>query len=165
MYFRKSMYSHISIDGKEYELPGKVVKHFRDVLSVRKLKEIDGHKVAIKIVDTEFNDRKEYQSLLLKSLSKHKYPYILFLDPDNGLQPNNYNEKHILKNEVSELWDCLLPNSVMILYQHMQRRKNWVGLNRTAFAKCLNLRGEQVKVAKSDIAKDVVFYIAEKPNA
>jgi hypothetical protein len=48
---------------------------------------------------------------------------VVFLDPDNGLEPNRYNEKHVRYSEISLILDQISNNSVISVFQHFRRMK------------------------------------------
>ena len=48
---------------------------------------------------------------------------VVFLDPDNGLEPNRYNEKHVRYSEISSILDQISNNSVISVFQHFRRIK------------------------------------------
>ncbi len=49
---------------------------------------------------------------------------VLFLDPDNGFQPERkFNEKHILYDEVEWILQKAPPPSVVTVFQHHRRKK------------------------------------------
>jgi hypothetical protein len=49
---------------------------------------------------------------------------ILFLDPDNGFEPElRFNEKHVLYSEVEEILKRISPASVVTVFQHHRYKK------------------------------------------
>ncbi|MBU0501150.1 MAG: hypothetical protein KJ558_03735 [Gammaproteobacteria bacterium] len=65
------------------------------------------------------NDRNSY----FHGLSNH-CDQIVFLDPDNGLEPEKkYNEKHLRYLEISSMLDQISNDSVISVFQHFRRIK------------------------------------------
>ena len=46
---------------------------------------------------------------------------LVFLDPDNGLEVKNSNQKHVRSQEICRVWNALNPGDYMVLYQHHSR--------------------------------------------
>ncbi len=76
----------------------------------------------VKFYEKDFRDENRIQyfkSIPQDILSKS----LIFVDPDTGLQSKSPNEKHILFWEVSYLYDHMDKDSLLMVYQHSQRKK------------------------------------------
>jgi len=63
-------------------------------------------------------NRKTYFSGL-----SHKEDQLLFLDPDNGFEPEkSFNEKHILYSDLSYILEQISESSVVSVFQHFRRK-------------------------------------------
>lgn len=72
---------------------------------------------------------------------------------------------HILEPELGEVWNVLLQGDVLVFYQHQTNRNGqpWVGPKQSQFEHVLGLPAGEAMVARAEeIARDVVFFYAQK---
>ena len=63
------------------------------------------------------------RNLFCYGISNH-CDQVVFLDPDNGLEPERkYNKKHVRYSEISAMLDQISRNSVISVFQHFRRIK------------------------------------------
>jgi hypothetical protein len=157
-YLRKTEWGRLEIDGKECELPGAVIHHFRNVRNVAGLTDDP----VIQVIDSPFSDHDAYlQEILSAVRASHGGSRLIFLDPDTGLEPSRPNLNHVLSSEIKSIWDALRRDDVLVCYQHQTNRNGqpWIDSKRAQFAEALAVDFEAVKVASGNrIAPDVVFF-------
>lgn len=163
LYYTKSNYAVLEIDGNKIELNSAVLKHFRDVFSVSKIK----CNSRIEVVEDLFRDRDAYHQNVIKRIQlRTELPGIVFLDPDTGLEPSGgATPKHVRVAEVAKIWDALTAGDVLVLYQHQIREAEWIQSKKGQFEKALgNGRGKSKMGQAKGIAKNVVLFFAEKDS-
>jgi hypothetical protein len=100
----------------------KKLRAQRDISIIESLPSETGasYKVNLHKPETDIKkNRKEYYSELTNNIDQ-----IVFLDPDNGFEPEKrYNEKHVRYSELSEILGQLSENSVISVFQHFRRIK------------------------------------------
>ncbi|VVB87748.1 Uncharacterised protein [uncultured archaeon] len=97
-----------------------------------------------------FNKIKEKSQFFSRSL--------IFLDPDNGLEIKNYNKKHLLYNEVEDLYTKMDAWSILMIYQQFPREPH-IGY-RCRRAKELEIRTKNSPLQISD--NEIVFFFLTK---
>ncbi|MHC1791135.1 hypothetical protein [Solidesulfovibrio sp.] len=162
-YLRDSVFGNITIDNRKFDVRAEVVSHFRDVLKVKLLTE----NPSIEILADQFNNRLTYKSLILDFIQKNsdKKDYILFLDPDTGLEPANHPSLcHVLDNELREIWNKVPGGCVVACYQHKTNRNAnpWIVGKQRQFAEAIGVNVGAVKIASGAIANDVAIFYAHK---
>jgi len=65
--------------------------------------------------DSQITNRKTYISGL-----SHKEEQLLFLDPDNGFEPEKSSEKHVLYSDISCILEQISERSVVSVFQHFR---------------------------------------------
>jgi len=65
--------------------------------------------------------RKQYFKKAIKLI---KPDSIVLLDPDNGLEVKNSNEKHVLFSEINSIIQRMDDSSVLMIYQHFSRENH-----------------------------------------
>lgn len=73
--------------------------------------------------DDYFNHTKrdDYFKQAIKDLSNNS---LILVDPDNGMEVDRSNEKHILFSELLALYGSMADNSILMIYQHFPRIKH-----------------------------------------
>jgi hypothetical protein len=91
---------------------------------------------------------------------------IVFLDPDTGIEGSRPSLSHVRLSEAQRVFSWLTPSDWLVLYQHQQRYRGWVARNRQRFQQTLHAQTPpKIKTFSSNLAKDVVFFAAEKPSS
>jgi len=161
-YYRQSEWCALEIDGQPHPLPEAVLKHFRAIGNIGKLK----GKCRIRVVGTPFNDRRKYGEVVRRAIiALRGSRSIVFLDPDTGLAPRNPDLKHVLDSELSAVWKDMHPGDVLVFYQHQTNRNGepWIDPERQQFEAALGLPAGASKLAHApDLARDVVFFFCQK---
>lgn len=160
-YFRESEWGKVKIDGDYFEIPKEVLSHFRDIKKIVGL----SSEIKISLIDYPFKNRKKYLDVLLSATKGIKEDYILFLDPDTGLETGKPKMEHVLEKELSLIWKDLNEGSILVFYQHQFRNRKWKELRQEQFARCLHPKPDKVLVGSAHNftkAKDVVFFIAKR---
>lgn len=86
---------------------------------------------------------------------------ILFLDPDTGLEPQTAGLEHVLRSEVTYLWNSLAECDWLVLYQHAAHTRTWREARFDDFCRCCpGCRSESFTAPK--IANDVILYAARR---
>jgi hypothetical protein len=83
---------------------------------------------------------------------------LIFIDPDNGLEGESPNSKHLLLSEVKMVCDRMDRDSILMIYQHFPRVKHGEFLRR----KCMQLE-ECTESGPAVITdKEIVFFLLTK---
>jgi len=161
-YYRPSEWRDLEIDGQRYPFPDAVVKHFRTIRDIRRLKA----RCRIQVVPTPFRNRTQYAAAVRRAIAaKRSGRSIVFLDPDTGLAPRNPGPEHVLGAELAAIWAQMSPGDVLVFYQHQTNRSGrpWVEEKRQQFAEALGLPPEAAGLVRApEIARDVAFFFCEK---
>ncbi|MGD0481986.1 MAG: hypothetical protein ABSA42_17585 [Terracidiphilus sp.] len=174
VYYDATKWEKISIDTESAQISDEVIRHFRDVDSIRGLK----CGVAIELLKDRFahKERGDYLRYITSAIHKRKeHPGVVFLDPDTGLEPQGQGPgpkhvckagpKHVCELEVAIIWAALSAGDLLVLYQHQDNRagNEWKDRKRRQFAEALGARESEVKMAfAEDVASDVAFYFVKK---
>ena len=166
-YYSESTYRQIKIDNQSYELPQELKDVFKNPTTLTKITTFDNWEIKIQPVFDRFNnkDRLGYHNKIIAIIERANQPYILFLDPDTGIQPKKPDGRHITNNEIETLWDKISTGSVMIIYQHRPQRakgKEWIITKKEQLAGILGLDRKHISIGESEIAKDVILFIVKK---
>ena len=84
-YYRKGKLPELRFDNQQIPLPEEVKRCFRDIKEIRRLGKAAGLK--IKVITKEFGNRKDYHDYICRCIDAIGERKIIFLDPDNGLEP------------------------------------------------------------------------------
>lgn len=167
LFYRPTEWKKIEIDGRPFEIPNGVIRHFRDVRSIRTL----DSGIPIDTLTEPFNDRDVYLRQILEVIhAREEQPGIVFLDPDTGLEPkiSKYDHSHVSKEELREVWAALRPGDLLVFYQHEDNKRNeeWKNRKKLQFAAALagcGVTDASVKIAHApEISRDVVFYFVQR---
>jgi hypothetical protein len=162
-YLRPSTFGMIDVAGQQWELPGEVLAHFRNIRNVTALRT----EIPISVFDRMFDDRATYRKAATEYLAKFGSELrLVFLDPDIGLEPVRKPDlRHVLNGEAHEIWSQLKTSEVFAFYQHLTNRtgRPWIEEKRAQLEKAIGLGKGAVLVGQSpSIANDVVIYFAIK---
>jgi len=164
-YYRPSAWEGLEIDGQPYRIPVAVVKHFRDIGNIGKLKA----PCRIEVIETPFTNRDQYAHVVRQAIGRRgRGASIVFLDPDTGLAPRKPGVEHVLESELAAVWECLRGRDVLVLYQHKTNRNGrpWVEPKRQQFEAALGLpRGSSGLAHAPRLARDVAFLFASKETS
>ena len=92
-------------------------REIKNIINYFEETEIDFELITDFITNT---NRKTYFQQLVNKIKNNS---LNFFDPDNGLEVNNYNEKHILFDEIEIVLDKMDDASTIMIYQHFPRVK------------------------------------------
>jgi len=88
---------------------------------------------------------------------------IVFLDPDTGIAPTRHGPEHVRSEELRAVFSQLKSLDWLVLYQHRQRRRDWVEHNHKEFAKAIDVPQQKVGTFSAfKLASDVVLLAAQK---
>lgn len=98
------------------------LKKQRNIQLIQKLPSATGSKYIVELHKEEAylttRNRKDYLSDFFAETRQ-----VLFLDPDNGFEPErSNNEKHVLYSDVEAILKQLSPEAVISVFQHFRRR-------------------------------------------
>ena len=95
----------------------------RDLSIIRFLPSETGASYHVNLHKPEIHMTKNNRKLFCSEISNHT-DQVVFLDPDNGLEPEKrFNEKHVRYSEISAILDQISMNSVISVFQHFRRIK------------------------------------------
>jgi hypothetical protein len=162
LYQRPSTWERLEIDGEQVQLPAAVVQHFRNATSVSAMQ----CSARVDVVSETFGDRSDYLQIVIQRIRlRAQLPGIVFLDPDTGLEPRFARPEHVLDSELSEIWEALRSDDIMVFYQHQTNRggTSWIEPKKAQFERALGVREGSSKVARAPgIAPDVAFFYIQK---
>ena len=159
-YYRNSEWPKLSFNGEKVDLPVPVTKHFRDIEDIKRL--ANGVGLNIDVIKAEYKNRLDYHRDVCDRIKTVWERKVVFLDPDTGLAPDTYDERHVTGDELKMIWDSLSNRDYLVFFQHSFRDKDWIGKHRSEMTDALGLDVDRIKSWSSDIAKDVVFFFVEK---
>lgn len=85
---------------------------------------------------------------------------LVFLDPDNGLEIKGTNHQHVLYSEISNLYNRMNQNSIIMVYQHFPRENHARYLKRRS-EELLGFTGENpAYISDNEI---IFFYLTKSP--
>lgn len=162
LYYRATEWAPLEINGENVKLPKAVVQHFRRVGAISTIQA----SVPVEVVLDTFTDRVEYHDVVINRLrSRERFPGIVFLDPDTGLEPGAAGLEHVLEAELAKLWHELQYGDVLVFYQHQTNRNGapWIEKKKGQFERALGVPTGDAKIARAEkIARDVVFFYVQK---
>jgi hypothetical protein len=150
-------------DGKGIPFPTVVQRHFRDLEHIKNLAERAG--LAIEVFKELFDGNRQsyFRELATAMGNLRNERLVVLLDPDTGIAPASHGPEHVLSEELQTVFSKLKPGDWFVLYQHRQRRRDWVEHNCKKFAQCLELPVQKVETFCSpELASDVVLFAARK---
>jgi hypothetical protein len=154
---------------------GKAGSQNRDLISqMERLQEIDDDLEYFQMVGAYFKK----ENILLDILQSHPFSHekraryfdsivshlpkktLIFLDPDIGLEETRPTKKHLLFDEVKEIFEQMDPKSVLMIYQHFPREKHEGYILRRC-TELQNLTGTlPVTIADNEI---IFFFLVKNP--
>jgi hypothetical protein len=162
-FYRQSEFANIIIDGQEYDIPQEVLGHFRNLRTIGNI----NSKICVNVFYDLFEHRGSYLKAVKDFLSLFlKERCVVFLDPDNGLEPQHPSLKHVLESEAKAIWEATKSGDVYVFYQHQNNRAGqpWMEPKRGQLERALGLPEQSIKIAHGpQIAHDVVFFYMQKP--
>ena len=83
---------------------------------------------------------------------------LIFLDPDVGLEESKPSKKHLLFDEVKNIYDTMDTKSVLMIYQHFPRENHEGYIHR----RCIDLQNLTGSSAISITDNEIVFFFIVK---
>jgi len=152
----------LSVDGMEVDIPGAVWEHFRNVHAIQRLTERTG--IAIQVLDDLYcQPRNAYYTRIARRIAEpREHPWVVFLDPDTGIEPGNASLNHVLEAEVDQVFEAMLLGDMLVFYQHARHTSTWQDDTKAQFARAIKRAdGIQVYTGPS-LAGDVAFFTVMK---
>lgn len=163
-YWRPEVMEHKSIIGNQSAaIDDGVWSFFRDIRHAERLGQHCN--VAIKIFREQYGHPASARNMYAQGLSQYldacERPFLLFLDPDTGLEPAKCNITHTSKSEVERSWQDLHSGDWLVFYQHARRELDWAdSVSRQLSKVCGGTHFEQAR--SETIGKEVAFLFAKK---
>lgn len=153
-------------DEHETSFPNVVIQHFRNVEQIKHLCSDSGFTITV-FKEALDGSRESYVKKILETLEGlHDQRLIAFLDPDTGLAPSRAGPEHVRPDELLAIYSHLKSQDWLVLYQHRQRRRDWIEYNRRKFVQALDLPRQSVKTFSSlKLASDVVLFAAQSRHS
>ena len=162
---------HLTVDGTSEHLPVEVIRHFRDIDHIQRLAanvnlRIDIHKDLFqwhRKFHTREDFRKAYFNKVTIKIKRYSDPVIVFLDPDTGIAPENYNYKHVTPQEIQSILRAMKSGDVFLFYQHArQRDRDWLNSTKEEFSQAAGISVPVDTITCNEIANDVAFFVVER---
>lgn len=152
----------LSVDGTKVDIPGTVWEHFRSVHAIQGLAARAG--VAIHVLDDLYcQPRHAYYVRVTERLSQpREHPWLVFLDPDTGIEPGNANLNHVREDEVGQVFAAMRPGDALVFYQHARHTATWQDDTRAQFARAIERADGIQTFACPSLAGDVAFFVVTK---
>jgi hypothetical protein len=102
------------------------VDHYYDELKsyIKELKtDINKKKVRIRIEKNEIFSKQKRDQYFQSIYENFPDSSLIFIDPDTGIKEKNVTEKHLAFSELKTFYDHLDDESILMVYQHYQRRR------------------------------------------
>lgn len=158
----ENKYPHFRFQNEQpQQISNDVWKFFRKIQNIKSLGPTLG--ISINTLTAEFipGQRDNYVREIKNEIGLMKHPFLLFLDPDTGLQPKTCKAEHTSIDEIESLWRILQSHDWLVLYQHARHTREWVQ-SVTDQMTCL-CSNQKIYVARSeDVGKDVAFFCVQK---
>ncbi len=166
LYRPDDKWANLNSSRGEVEIPGEVLRHFRNLDHVHRLSKPSG--IRIEVFKAPFRDRRAYfekVSRRIESFSDNALA--VFLDPDAGLAPDIAGPEHVTEDEVRLVYNSMKLGDVLVCYQRSRRQKGWRGDRRRAFTQALGVASQDVEVFDSELSRDgLLFSVARsEPGA
>ena len=103
------------------------VDHYYDELKsyLKDLKtDIRKEKVRVRIEKNEIFSQQNRDAYFRNIYEDFPSNSLILVDPDIGIKEHDFSEKHLSFSELKQFYDNLDINSILMVYQHYQRRKN-----------------------------------------
>lgn len=156
----------LDTDNADIPIDPAVIRHFHDIDDIQRLGKAAG--IRIDVYKEIFNgDRAEYHDRLIQHLNRESEQQIVFLDPDTGLAPENYDYRHVRTDELKRVYGSLQKGDLLVFYQHKRLlRKNWLPQVWEEFLMALQVPQKSVEIVVGQrVASDIAFFIAQKTEA
>jgi len=120
----------------------------------------DYFNIKTKVIEDYFNNQS--RELYFKKAIKQLMPSsLILLDPDNGIEVKNSNEKHVLFSEIGLLLNKIDDQSILMIYQHFSRENHY----KFTLKKITEL-SQQTGINPLFISdNDILFFFLSKSNA
>jgi hypothetical protein len=165
LYYRPNTWDPIEVGGSLVRIPNEVIQHFRNSMSICKMKT----SVPIKVLGKTIADRNQYLQYVIGEVQKRKtIKKIVFLDPDTGIEPQGPpGLQHVLEGELDAIWNSLSEQDVLVLYQHKTGMNNndFIQPKLQQFVNAIGIEAARAKYAHAptyNTANDVAFFYATK---
>jgi hypothetical protein len=119
-------------------------------------------------VDRPFGERSAYTEAVVQIIvgDTDREPWVIFLDPDTGLQSPKPGPQHVLDEELARIWGAMREGDLLVVYQHQTNRRgddHWPEQKREQLEGVLRLPAGSAQVASGfAIARDVVLLYCAK---
>jgi hypothetical protein len=99
----------------------KTLKEYRNLDLIHELPSRTGSKYVVKLHKPDIYITHQNRTSYFSGITA-EYNQVIFLDPDNGFQPEKKtNEKHVLYSEVNNLLKQISSGSIISVFQHFRR--------------------------------------------
>ena len=170
--YRSAIYDyHLSIGNTTKSLPVEVVRHFRDIDDIQRLAEATNLKIDIHKDTFQWNRefrtkkdfREDYFDKVTTKIRHYRDSVIVFLDPDTGIAPLNYDYKHVTHREIRKTLRAMKIGDVLLFYQHARRGdKDWINSTKKEFSEAIGTGVPIDTIICNQIASDVMFLVVER---
>jgi len=158
------------VNGQPVALPTAAWNHFRTIKGVGGLTAVA--QLQSTIIDRPFAwhngfpnsaaAREDYFVSAAQMIAQHATPALVFVDPDNGIAPENPTWEHVLPAELTTLFASMSPKSILAVYQHCTHANEWIETARNTLAVAAGKAVPDVLVLTSPIAGDAAMLAVSK---
>lgn len=135
-----------------------IERNRRDIAEIEHYFKSDGLEIYIHYKPFVNREREKYFETLIKEKSQFFSRSLICIDPDNGLEIKNSNKKHLLYNEVEDIYNKMDVHSILMIYQHFSRESHIK--YRCRRAKDLEMRTKDCPLQISD--NEILFFFLTK---
>lgn len=97
------------------------LQKYRDIEQIRTLPQNTGSSYIVRLHRDASHVTKNNRNETFSGIDS-KQDQIVFLDPDNGLEPKRFfTEKHVRYSELTQILEQLTPESIITVFQHFRR--------------------------------------------
>lgn len=114
--------------------------------------------IVIGVLHRDTFSHENRENYFKKVFDKFPENSLVFLDPDTGLEVKNPTQRHLLFEEVKQIYDRLDHQSILMIYQHLPRvtRAGFIGKRCRELAAVTHMRPETIT------DNEIVFFILTK---
>ncbi|MYC31892.1 MAG: hypothetical protein F4X64_01805 [Chloroflexi bacterium] len=121
-----------------------------------------GIKIEVWLDRFTHQERCNYFDRITDRIREYDAPTVWFFDPDNGIEPDKTEIKHVRQIELRQVFDALPTGDFLAVFQHNQQRPCWDTMARDRFRRACSVPVDQVKVFERPGYKQAIIFAVRK---